>query len=349
MKNNVDNLTLKEKLGQMIILGLDVKVVDSDILNLIREYKIGGVVLYKKSYDDVNSMIKLINKIKAISDIPLFVAVDQENGVVNRFPKDIKRIPGVWEQRLNNQVSECNEITIELMKRLGVNMNLAPVVDVCHNMQSSVNTSRCYSDNYLEVIKYGGITIKQHQEAGIIPVGKHFPGHGLARGDSHFVLPKIKDLKLLEAEDYQVFKRLIEDGLDVLMLGHLQVRGYGFKPVTMNKEFVMRYLNGYEGIIMTDDIQMNYLKYLYGLKRVFIKCLEAGNNIVMIKYQKRIDKVFDKILKIVDKDDNLLEKVDKSVVKILKIKDKYCFDNREIINDIDVDEINERILRLEEQ
>jgi len=345
MKYNINDLTLKEKFGQMIILGLDVDDVDQKIFDLIREYQIGGVVLYKKNYHSVDEMINLINKIK-ITNIPMFIAIDQENGVVNRLPNEIQRLPSPRKQVELGIVDECNEITIDILEKLGVNMNLAPVLDVNRNPKSRINGTRSYSANYKEVIKYGKMTIKKYHERGIIPVGKHFPGHGLVRGDSHFVLPMIKDLELLEVEDCQVFKKLIDDGLEVLMLGHLRVKGYGFKPVTMNKEIIKNYLSNYQGLIMTDDIQMNYLKYLYGLKKVFLNCLEAGNDLIMIKYQSEIYQVFEEILNKISQDQYLKDVVNESVQKILNIKEKYQLTNDQVINKFDISEINKKIVKL---
>lgn len=349
MKYNINDLTLKEKLGQMIILGLDVKNIEQKIFDLIREYHIGGVVLYKKNYHDTSEMINLINKLKAVNSnkIPMFIAIDQENGLVNRLPNEIKRLPNPRRQVEKEIVNECNEITINILKKLGVNMNLAPVLDVDRNYTSRVNGTRSYSRDYQEVMKYGIKTIKQYQENGIIPVGKHFPGHGLVKGDSHFVLPIIKDLKMLDKEDCQVFKEAINSGLETIMLGHLRISGYGFKPAPMNEKIIKHYLVDYQGLIMTDDLEMNYLKYLFGIKRMFINCLKAGSNLIMMKYQVRSDNLYKKIFKEIMEKPELEDKVNKSVEKILMLKEKYQLKNDQIINNLDLSEINDQIVKLD--
>jgi len=348
MKYSINELTLKEKLGQMIILGLDVQNVDEKIFNLIREYHIGGVVLYKKSYHDTSSMINLISKLKSAnpSNIPMFISIDQENGLVNRFPNEIKRLPSPRKQVENNLVNECNELTIDIMKKIGINMNLAPVLDIDRNHKSRVNGTRSYSANYQEVIKYGTMTIKKYQSLGIIPVGKHFPGHGLAKGDSHFVLPIIKDIHTLHREDYQVFNEVINEGLETVMLGHLRIKGYGFKPTTMNKKIIDKYLSNFKGLIMTDDLQMNYLKYIYGLKKVFINCLIAGNDLIMIKYYPGSDKLYKKLVKAISHNCELENKVNVSVQKILTLKEKYHLNNDQISIGLNTTEINDKISKL---
>lgn len=351
MKYNIKDLTLKEKLGQIIILGLDISTIDDKIINLIKEYHIGGVVLYKKNYQDTTSMINLINKLKNNnpSNIPMFFALDQENGLVNRFPNDLKRLPSPRTQVKNNIVSECNELTIDILKQLGINMNLAPVLDVDRHHTSRVNGTRSYSTNYQEVINYGQLTLKQYENSGIIAVGKHFPGHGLAKGDSHFVLPVIKDLQTLEQEELAIFKNL-SPNLEVLMTSHLRVKGYGFKPTTMNKNIINDYLpKNYSGILITDDIRMNYLKYIYGTKKVFLDCLKAGNNLIMIKCRPHTPRLYKKILETIAKNPNLEESLNNSVTKILAIKEKYQLSNELTSNNLDISKINDLITKLTKQ
>lgn len=347
MKNNLNNLTLKEKLGQMIVLGLDVPIIDDKILKLLKENSIGGVVLYKKNYHDTASMIKLINKLKKNNpnNIPMIFAIDQENGLVNRFPNDIKRLPSPRHQVKNNIVNECNELTISILTQLGINMNLAPVIDVDRHHESNVNGTRSYSTNYQEVIKYSDMTIEAYQQSGIIPVGKHFPGHGLVKGDSHFTVPVIDDLKTLEQEELKIFNTLAPK-LDVLMTSHLRIKGYGFKPTTMNKDILEKYLPKDINLLITDDIRMNYLHYLYGTKKVFLDCLSAGNNLIMIKYYPGIHKLFPKLLKKISTNQYLINQVNNSVNKIILLKEKYHLSNEPITNNLNIEKINDKITKL---
>jgi len=348
MKYNINDLTLKEKLGQMIILGLDISRIDNKVINLIKEYKIGGVVLYKKNYQDIPSMIKLINQIKSINktNIPMFISIDQENGLVNRLPNEINKIPSQHNQVKNNIVNKCNEITIDILKQLGVNMNLAPVLDISRDRENKVNHSRSYSANFNEVLENSINTIKQYQDNFIIPVGKHFPGHGLVKENSHLVIPEIKDIELLEKEDLQVFKCAINAGLDAIMVGHLRIKGYGKKPAIINPQIINNYLKDYQGVIITDDIKMNYLKYIYGTHQVFINCINAGCNLIMIKYNQKDLKTYQKITKIVENNPELQNKVNISVNKIIKLKEKYKLTNEQNINEIDISQINENISKL---
>lgn len=343
-------MNIKEKFGQMIMLGLDVDTINDEIISLIKDYKIGGVVLYKKNYHDITSMKDLINKLKEINtnNIPLFIAVDQENGRVNRLPSEIERIYSAEKQTRTNNieiVNECNNITAEILNNAGINMNLAPVLDINYD-NSKVIGNRSYGKNKEEVIKYTIPSIKTYQSKGIIPVVKHFPGHGLASQDSHYLIPKINNVSKMK-EDLTIYKEAIKEECDAIMIGHLKVKGYGQEPASINKRIIKKYLidkYNYQGLIITDDLRMNIMQYVYGLKNIINKSINAGANIVMIKYKPNdIKKLYNKLYKMIDKgiiNNNLIEN---NYNTIIKIKEKYKLNNNIISNKLNIDSINERI------
>ena len=125
-------MNIKDKFMQMIMIGMDIDKFNDEVIKLIRDYKIGGVVLYKKNYNSIDEMQKLINKLKDINknNTPLFIAIDQENGRVNRIPNEIERIYSVGKQastKNDDIIHKCNKITSNILRDVGVNMNLAPV------------------------------------------------------------------------------------------------------------------------------------------------------------------------------------------------------------------------------
>ena len=200
---NFKKLNLEEKFGQMIILGLDVYDINEEIIEIIKKYKIGGVILYKKNYTSIETMIAVINKLKTLNKdnkIPLFISIDQENGRVNRLPKDINRIYSANKQAKTKNikiVNACNELTGYLLKQVGVNMNFAPTLDIVRNDKNKAIGNRSYGDNCKDVLEYGLPFMQTLKENKIISVIKHFPGHGATNKDSHIVLPKIKNIEKL--------------------------------------------------------------------------------------------------------------------------------------------------------
>ena len=346
-------VNLRDKFGQMIMLGLDVNEINDEVISLIKDYKIGGVVLYKKNYYDMKSMVNLINKLKKINkeNIPLFIAIDQENGRVNRLPNEIMRIYNPLRQAMSKDIeviNECNEITSNILSMVGVNMNFAPVLDI--NYDNKVIGNRSYGYNKQDVIKYGLPIIKTMKDKGIISVVKHFPGHGLVMEDSHYLIPTIKDVDKME-NDLDVYGEAIKSGCDAIMVGHLKVRGYGNKPATINREIIDKYLinrYNYHGLIITDDLRMNTMKYMYGMKNLIIKSINSGCNVLMIKYKKNdIRKIYSQLYDMVDKID--INLINNSYSKIIDIKNKYQISNNIADIYIDINDINEKINKINEK
>ncbi|MGN1358115.1 MAG: glycoside hydrolase family 3 N-terminal domain-containing protein [Bacilli bacterium] len=343
--------SIYEKMGQMIMIGLDAYKINDEIRKLIKDYKIGGVVLYKSNYKDIKSMVSFINELKKINgdNVPLFIAIDQENGRVNRLPDEITRIYNPLRQAKTGDidiVNKCNEITAKILSDVGVNMNLAPLVDINYNSDNTSIGNRSYGDKEA-VIKYGLPMIEMMKKHGIISVVKHFPGHGLVKTDSHYLIPVINDVSLME-DDLEIYDKAISNGADAIMIGHLKVCGYGSKPASINKEIIDKYLikkYDYKGLIITDDLRMNTMKYMYGIKNVISKSIEAKNNILMIKYKKGdIKKVYNELYKMIDKgkiDKNL---INNSYEKIINFKNKYKLSNDIKDGNIDIDEINKEII-----
>lgn len=188
------------------------------------------------------------------------------------------------------------------------------------------------------------------KDKGIISVVKHFPGHGLVMEDSHYLIPTIKDVDKME-NDLDVYSKAIDNGCDAIMVGHLKVMGYGNKPATINKKIIDRYLidkYNYNGLIITDDLRMNTMKYMYGMKNLIIKSINSGCNILMIKYKKNdIRKIYSQLYDMVDKID--INLINNSYSKIIDIKNKYQISNNIADIYIDINDINEKINKINEK
>ena len=203
------DLTLREKVSQMLIIKIFGKEMTEKEKKIIREYKIGGVILYRKNYDSYEEMLKIINEIKKINkesgNIPLFISIDQEGGRVNRMPRELKNIKSAGKLASKQNIElirEAGKITAKMLKESGFNMNYAPVLDIQRFENGHAIGDRCYGKNAEEVSKNGIEVMKELSKGGIIPVVKHFPGHGSTNKDSHFFLPVInKTINELEKED----------------------------------------------------------------------------------------------------------------------------------------------------
>ena len=355
----IDELDIKEKIGQTLIIGLDIskgKNMYEVIDKIVNEYKAGGICLYKKNYDSYNDLVNLINYIKEKSKkekVPIFISLDQEGGRVNRMPSDFINIPSMYKLKCssNNEkdlIKEAGNITGKMLRNLGFNMDFAPVLDIKRFPDNHSIGDRAISSNYEEVSKYGIEYMQELKKNNIVSVIKHFPGHGSTKKDSHFNLAKINvSMEELQKEDIVPFEKAINNGADAILIGHLILpkETLGL-PVSLSKRFITKYIRKkyrYNGLVITDDMRMKGMRMRYGKNRAIKKAFMACNDIIVFKYDDDI-RVIEKIVALV-KEHKLEEKrVNKSVRRILALKEKYHVNDEMIKLDKDfIETINDQI------
>ncbi len=355
----MEELTLEEKIGQLFMVGLEKKE-KTEIRKLIEENKIGGVVLYKKNYHTYPEMLQLINELKQANKnnkVPLMISIDQEGGRVNRMPPEITNLKSAAKiARTKNKeiLQESGEILGAMLKQTGISMNYAPVLDICRFEEKHAIGDRSYAKTKEEVCEYAPIVMKEMQKQGVIPVVKHFPGHGLTKKDSHFQIPKIiAKVEQLEQEDMLPFEKAIQEGAEAVMVGHLILKDVDKKyPASLSKKVIQTYLikkYQYKGLIITDDLKMMAIQLHYNLKKAVFKAIEAGNDMVMVGLSyKKIRKIIKYILKKVKEGKISIDRINESVEKILQIKEKYNVSD-ETVKGMNIEQINERIAKLNEK
>ena len=355
MNINIDELTIQEKIGQMMIVGIDKNYITERTKRLILDYKIGGVILYKKnfsSYDELINIIKELKKLNSANKIPLFISIDQEGGRVNRLPKEILNLPAAYKLAKLKDVEVINkaaELTGSILKKTGFNLDFAPVLDIKRFEDGHAIGDRSYGETKEDVIKYGIPVMEELQKQGIISVVKHFPGHGGTKKDSHFMLPKITIPKeKLEKEDMEVFKTAIEHGADAILVGHLRVKKEtGIYPASLSKKYIIKNLRekyNYKGLIISDDLKMRAVKLFFGPFLSIKKAFQAGNDIIIFRFNKLEEKIaIKKINKLVRKNKIEESRIDESVKRILDTKQKYNLSDLEKIEVTNIKEINKQI------
>ena len=337
-------------LAQKLLVGIPNKKYIPEVIDIIKKYHIGGVILYKNNYDSLKEMLELTNSLKEANgnyDIPLIIAIDQECGRVNRFPSEINRIKSSYRQCLSGTecVRKASNLTGDLLKKVGVNMNFAPVLDIRRQKDDNAFIgNRAFSSNYEEVIQCGKIWCEELTKDHVIPVIKHFPGHGSLNTDSHIFLPVITEFKE-DKSDLIPFRELIKEGVSALMVGHILIKGMtGHKPATLSRTFITDYVrkkHNYNGLIVTDELGMRAVRIFYGKNKPVLKAYEAGNDIICIKYHPNyIEKILNKLLK-----DAKLNKdeIEESCERIIKYKKEYKLSDKSINSTIDIDKVNEVI------
>lgn len=191
--------------------------------------------------------------------------------------------------------------------------------------------------------------MKKLQEKGIISVIKHFPGHGATKKDSHYFLPIIKkDIKKIENEDMYPFIEAIKNGADAILVGHLLIKNLtGIYPASLSRKFIVEYIRKkyrYNGLIITDDLKMRAIKFVYGAEFATRKAFEAGNDIVVFRFNQTEERrTIEKIAYLAKTGRLKQSRINNSVKRILKIKQKYNISDEIDFEGINIEEINKEI------
>ena len=352
----INELSLREKIGQMIMAGMESNYITPKKKELITQYKVGGIILYRKNFKNYDEMLSLISKLKQLNKpnkIPLFIAIDQEGGRVNRMPKEILNLPSPYKIATNTSiegVKKSAQIIGKLLKKSGYNLNFAPVMDIKRFADNHAIGDRCYSEDKEEVTKYGLAFMEELQKQGIISVIKHYPGHGATKKDSHFWLPVVKDkIEKIEQEDMYPFKEAIKNGADAILVGHLLVKDVSRKyPASLSKTLISKYLRmkyHYNGLIIADDLKMKAINFIYGTNFAIEKAVEAGNDVIIVRLPKE-KQLIEKIESLVKSRKIKEARINRSVIRIIKIKEKYNISDDELSEGVDIEEINEEITEL---
>ncbi|MBC6400612.1 MAG: glycoside hydrolase family 3 protein [Ekhidna sp.] len=300
-KDSIDTM-----IGQMIMIGAgDFNLVEGNevIFQEIKSGKVGGVVLYEKNIlfeSPKSELALLIQTLQKNADIPLFISIDEEGGRVNRmkmrygFPKTVS---AQYLGKLDNLDSTrfYARQTASLLNSFGINMNYAPVLDVNLNPKNPVigKMERSFSVDYYEVIKHANAVIEEHQKQGVIPVLKHFPGHGSSRNDTHLGLTDVTET--WQIEEVYPYSALIDSGkVQAVMTAHIVNKSLDQtkNPATLSKRIVSGLLRDFlhfDGVIISDDMQMGAINNEYGLRESIKMSLLAGVDILMFANNVRDD------------------------------------------------------------
>lgn len=343
----LDNLTIEEKIGQMLMFGTNSSNIEP-ICNLIKNYKIGGVILYKKNYSSYTEMLEVIKKLKDANKdnkLPLFIAIDQEGGVVNRLPNDIEKIKNIYDVSSKNDIDLIKkhaDIISNILYNSGINMNFSPVLDIYNNSNSSVLSKRCFGDEIERVSLYGTIYMNEIKKNGIISVVKHFPGHGITKLDSHYFLPYVFNYKKVLNREIIPFENAINEECDAIMVSHLIIRKLsGLLPCSISKKFITKYLReryNYNGLVITDDLRMKLVDLIYGkisLKKAFL----SGSDVILLKYKENDEKIFNMLYKYANSK-NVIDNINECVLRIINIKERYKISNSVYFDNLEFDNIN---------
>lgn len=358
----VSTMTLREKIGQMMMLEFrkwqeegqekenNHKVLSPEVAKIIKEYHIGGVILFSENIATAGQVVELNNAIQKASSqgTPLFIGVDQEGGMISRLKEGVA-MPGNMALGATDNVDHAFNSSSAVGKELramGFNMNFGPVFDINSNPQNPVIGIRSFGGTPEIVSKLGVSSLHGYQMQGIIPVAKHFPGHGDTGLDSHVGLPIVdKTWEELDNNELRPFKSAIDNGLDVILTGHIQYPKLDSitvmsktanervnLPATLSYEIVTSLLRremGFTGVVITDAMDMAAIRDNFGEKEAVKMAINAGVDIVMVPTTLRstrdihkLEEIYESIEDAVAKGDIKMSKIDDAVRRILNLKQK---------------------------
>jgi beta-N-acetylhexosaminidase len=330
VKKKIKEMTLEEKIGQMVIVGFDGYTIDDSVRAMIQDYHVSGFILYGRNVESSSQLLELINSLKRENaknnKFPLFISVDEEGGRISRMPQEFKNLPSnrTIGQINNEELSyKVGRIIAEKTRIFGFNMNFAPVLDIDSNPENPVIGDRSFGSDEKIVSKLGVQTMKGLQSGGVIPVVKHFPGHGDTSVDSHIGLPSVNsDFERLMSFELIPFKEAIINGVDVVMTAHILLPEIDSRnPASLSEKLIADILRKqlkFDGVVVTDDITMGAISKIYSLGEAALKSVLAGTDIILISHE------YDNMISVLDAlrdaaDSGILsqDRIDESLYRIL--------------------------------
>ncbi|MFC4599445.1 beta-N-acetylhexosaminidase [Cohnella hongkongensis] len=328
-------MTLEQKIGQVIVAGVDGTTIDAKMKMLIDELHVGGVIWYKNNFSDLQGSVKLANDLKRANEgnpLPLLLSVDQEGGKVSRLPREFVALPDavtVGKTRRPELAEQMGALLSDELRLIGFNMNFAPVLDVNSNPANPVIGSRSFGSDPELVASMGVAVMQGLRQGGTIAVVKHFPGHGDTSVDSHLELPSVdKTVDDLEELEWIPFRAAIHEGADAVMIAHILFpRIDPDAPSSLSKIVITDLLRGklgYEGVVITDDMTMGAIARNYGIEDASLQSLQAGSDLILVAHgYDTVHQVYDRLLQAAKSGELPESRLDESVRRIISLKLSY--------------------------
>lgn len=326
--------TIPEMTGQMMMAGFEGTTLTQETEDLISNHHVGGLILFGRNYENPKQLHTLIRDLQDVAaststGLPLFISVDQEGGRVARLTEPFTKYPPLC--CLGHAQSESlayrfgQSLAAELAD-VGINMDYAPVLDVHTNPENPIIGDRAIASDPDTVARLANSFIKGFKDKGMIPVGKHFPGHGDTEVDSHLDLPTVKrDAATLEAVELVPFRETIAQGLEVIMTAHVIYTAWDKKnTATFSKmilQDVLRKQLGFQGIIMSDDLEMKAVENYLPFDAFPRMGVEAGLDMFLIcNSVEKVRTLHDQLIRDVNTGTIPTAPIQQSVERIIQLK-----------------------------
>ncbi|MCR3954979.1 MAG: beta-N-acetylhexosaminidase [Gudongella sp.] len=348
LMETVQGMTLEEKIGQLLMAGFEGREITERESSLIREYNIGGFIFFERNITDEEGTRDLVNRLKSLngdSPMPLFIGVDEEGGAVTRLSGIFDNLPPqsrLGESGDPDRAYQYGSIQGEKLRCLGFNVNFSPVLDVDSNPDNPVIGNRSISREPSIVAELGVKVWKGIADQGIVPVGKHYPGHGDTDVDSHTLLPVIqKSKEQLQSTELVPFKASIREGIPAIMVGHLLIPSLDDRAASLSSlimEKLLREDQGFGGVVFSDDLTMGAITASMTVSEAAVEFLAAGGDIALICHgETNVVEAFEAIARAVGEGILSEEEIDHKLVRIIRLKEDFGLEDRPVTDSFNED------------
>jgi beta-N-acetylhexosaminidase len=337
MERLIRNKSLEELVGQIFMVGFDGTRFNSDLNYFLNKLHVGGVIYFKRNVRDPFQLAELTRtlqeKAMEATAIPLFISVDQEGGPVSRLGPPFTQFESqstmaAFENQ-EGRVRDFARLQARELKLVGINMDLTPVLDVNTRGPEGLMAARSYGSEPELVARLGALCIREFQQAGVLACAKHFPGIGDTDLDSHQDLPiQLKDKKELEQLELVPFQEAIAIPTAAMMVSHVHYPAYDLKhPASLSTPIITELLRrdlGYEGLVLTDDLEMGAVGNHYAIEEAVHLAFAAGVDTLLICHDPdKIEKGYRYILNRFKKGAFSEAQLRKSLERILNLKLRF--------------------------
>ncbi|WP_411347408.1 beta-N-acetylhexosaminidase [Paenibacillus sp. WLX2291] len=340
---NTDQWTLEQKIGQLFVCGFHDIVPDAQVETLIADYQIGGVIYFRRNIGTPQQIHQLSIELQQQAHHqglpPLLIAIDQEGGMVSRIDQEeLSLIPGNMSLGATGDpawTAAASSISARELRALGINVNFAPCVDVNNNPRNPVIGVRSYSEKPDIVAAHGVAAITAMQEQGVAATAKHFPGHGDTEVDSHYGLASVlHDVQRLEQIELLPFRAAITADTDLIMSAHVIFPAFepDSIPATLSHRVLtglLRQQLGFDGVIVTDCLEMHAIAKHFPIPEATVMALEAGADLLLVSHtlQEQIAAI-EAVRHAVEQGRISEQRIDESVTRILQLKARRQMDRQ---------------------
>ncbi|TAL11281.1 MAG: beta-N-acetylhexosaminidase [Nitrospirae bacterium] len=326
-------MNLREKIGQLFMLGFHGTAPSKDLRDLFKAYHPGGVILFSRNLEDPEQAAHLTNALQKLAPkMPLLISIDQEGGRVARLPKGFTLFPGqgaLGQAGTAPLAYAFAEVTARELRAIGVNMDLTPVLDVNTNPGNPIIGDRAFGPDPELVETLGLAVVAGLQDNGVLACGKHFPGHGDTAADSHKELPTVSHaIDRLRDIELRPFAHCFANGLAAVMTAHVRYPALDpDTPATLSPAILTDLLRAqlhFQGLVLTDDLEMHAIIDHYGIEDAAIRALRAGADILLIcKDHDRQVAAMEAVYRAVKGGDLPELLVEHAVLRILEAKNRW--------------------------